>query len=268
MSEEGTQTTEKSQERDYEAEAREQGWVPKDDYKGDPEAWRDARTFVKRGEEFLPVVKSQNRKLQKELEEAKSEIAEMKATAKEFQDYMSKTEKRAFDKALKEIEAKQRKAAQDGDVTAFDEAQKDAEKLRKNQEEQVKPAEPKDDPVFKKWVEDTGWYGTDKKKTAQAEAIASGLLAEQTALRGRELLDEVAKQVAELNPEPKNTKRDAPPKVGSGGSKGGTAGKTYADLPAEAKATCDRFVRNGYFKGDTLEKQRAEYVKNFDWGAA
>ena len=39
-------------ENNYEAEAREQGWKPKEGYEGDPEKWRPAKEFVERGELF------------------------------------------------------------------------------------------------------------------------------------------------------------------------------------------------------------------------
>lgn len=39
-----------SSERDFESEARDQGWRPKDEWTGKPENWKDAQTYVEWGE--------------------------------------------------------------------------------------------------------------------------------------------------------------------------------------------------------------------------
>ena len=36
--------------RDYEAEARDMGWVPQEEYRGDPQRWKPADQFDKDGE--------------------------------------------------------------------------------------------------------------------------------------------------------------------------------------------------------------------------
>jgi hypothetical protein len=77
--------------QETEDKALRMGWVPKDQFKGAPEKWTDAETFIKRGEEFLPFLKANNRKLEKALENATADLAEMKKTLKEFGDFHSKT---------------------------------------------------------------------------------------------------------------------------------------------------------------------------------
>ena len=39
-----------------EDKARRLGWVPKEEFKGDPENWRSADEFMARGEQLLPIV--------------------------------------------------------------------------------------------------------------------------------------------------------------------------------------------------------------------
>ena len=47
--------------------------------------------------------------------------------------------------------------------------------------------------------------------------------------------------------------------VAGGGSGGGSGKKGYADLPAEEKAVCDRFVSDG------IVKDNDEYLKFYEW---
>ena len=56
-------------ERNWEAEAKELGWVPQEQFKGDADKWRPAEEFVRRGEEILPIVRKQNEKLHNEVKE-------------------------------------------------------------------------------------------------------------------------------------------------------------------------------------------------------
>lgn len=83
--------------RDWEAEAAAFGWVPKDQFKGDPERWRPAEEFVRRGEEILPIVRKQNEKLNakvSELEETNKRMSAMfeKTTARIKAEYEGKIE--------------------------------------------------------------------------------------------------------------------------------------------------------------------------------
>ncbi len=47
-----------------EQEAHNLGWVPLDQWRGDPEKWTDADTFVKRGKEIMPILRKNNEALQ------------------------------------------------------------------------------------------------------------------------------------------------------------------------------------------------------------
>ena len=59
-----------------EEEARAQGWVGKDEFRGSDDDWVDADTFVKRGKEIMPILRKNNEKLLKELEDERDKINE------------------------------------------------------------------------------------------------------------------------------------------------------------------------------------------------
>jgi hypothetical protein len=58
----------------YESEARQQGWMPQEEFKGDPDRWTDAETFVRRADEVLPILKKRDRILKQENETLKRDL--------------------------------------------------------------------------------------------------------------------------------------------------------------------------------------------------
>ncbi len=57
-------------ERNFEAEARKEGWVSKEEWEAkgkDPSLHKDAKSFVEAGEKILPILKSKVDRLEKEL---------------------------------------------------------------------------------------------------------------------------------------------------------------------------------------------------------
>ena len=81
---------------EIEQKAMKMGWTPKDQFKGSPDKWRPADEFVERGENMLPIIKAQVKRQDRE-------IAELKETLQKFGEYHTKTEQRAYEKALKLI---------------------------------------------------------------------------------------------------------------------------------------------------------------------
>ena len=52
---------------EVEKEARLQGWVPKDEFRGKETDWIDADIFVQRGREINPILRKNNERITKEL---------------------------------------------------------------------------------------------------------------------------------------------------------------------------------------------------------
>ena len=46
-----------------EQRARAMGWKPLAEYRGDPRRWTDAAEFIRKGEEELPVLRDQSRRI-------------------------------------------------------------------------------------------------------------------------------------------------------------------------------------------------------------
>lgn len=123
---------ESASERNWESEAKEMGWVPQDQFKGDPDKWRPADEFVRRGEDILPIVRKQNEKLH-------GEVKELRETNERMSRMFEKTLARERTEAKQHIEtlrAEYRIAVKAGDDTKADQIETQIETLR----EEVKEA--------------------------------------------------------------------------------------------------------------------------------
>jgi len=241
------------------AKAEKMGWTPRESFKGDPSKWRPADEFVERGENMLPLLRAQSKRQERE-------IADLKAGMKELAEYHSKTEQRAYAKALQDLREQRAAAIAAGDGAAFDKVDGEIDKLKKDLETKTQPAQKQndDDPVFQEWLSRNKW-AEDEEMQLVGEAIAKSLIKKGEKATGVDLLEMVTKEVKRRYPEKfENPRRNAAPSVegGSGPRKGG--GKTFADMPAEARAACERMAKNGYSgKPEEMAKFKAEYVKNF-----
>ncbi len=275
---------------EIETRAREMGWVPKEEFRGDPERFVDADTFVKRGEEFLPILKATTRKQVEQINELQGRLTKTESLLKEaneaIQAVRESTDKAELDRlrgTQKELKAEIKKAREEEDIdrelelqnqlTRVSDTLTEAGKPKKSEKKEAPKSEPDpmQDPVFKGWVDDNPWFNTDRRKTALAVAIADDLRAGGDKTTGRAFFDKVTAELNKTLGIKDNPNRETPSKTegGSRGSNGGGSGgggKTYADLPPEAKEACDRQSSrlvgpNKIFKDEAA--WRAHYVTKF-----
>lgn len=239
-----------------EEKARKMGWTPKEEFKGDPDKWRDAASFVERGETMVPILK-------KTVEKQDRKIAELEKSIKEFAEFHSKTEQRAYQKAFNDLKSRQIEAVSAGNAQAFIAIDQEIAELQKEASESPKISVPKQDdsnPAYEEWVKRNRWAEEDAELAAYAETQADFMRKRGDKREGIEFLDAVKERVKKEYPDKfSNPRRSAAPSVETGSPaqrKGG--GKTYADLPAEAKAACDKFVKQFGVKKEDYVKQYFE----------
>ena len=238
------------------------GWSPKEDFKGDPQRWVSADVFVKRAEEILPIAKSMNRKLETDLISTKAELAELKKTMKAIIKTHEKISQSTFDSAMRQLKKEQAEAVSEGDLEKWQSLEERHEELSKQKPEEVKFEETGvagENPVVTQWKKDNKWYDTDPELGTYADSIATFVSTRTPGLPPEEFLQRVKNEVRKRFPEKfGNPKRSNPPSVDrtglSGGEVGGGSQKTYNDLPPDAKAACNEFI-----KQKVLTKE--EYVK-------
>lgn len=251
-------------ERDYEAEAREMGWVPKDEFKGDTSRWSDAETFVKKGEEVLPLIKAQNKALKRQLDEMKRDLK--KASA-----YFSDAEKRGYERARAEIEERLEQAVESGDAAAAKKAMADADKLREDMRDTKSENSAEDaKEAFDDWREGNTWYDRANLSSASETDINARLYADRMVekhldktkdMSPSEFFDFIGGLVHERFPSLKaKPPRQKPQSEVAGGTRAAPrGGRSFADLPQEAQRMADKWIKQG------LIKDRATYLQSYKW---
>lgn len=243
--------------------AREMGWKPVEEWVGDTSRHLDAEKFIERNERLKEradgIAKAENDRLT-------AELASLTTTLKEFKDHYTKTEETAYRRAVKDLKAQQRKAVEEGDTEAFDRVEQEIGDLTKEATPKVEKEKPKpeDDPVFQAWKADNSWYGNDIGLTVFANQSAEIIGSRANApAPGKPFFDAVTEAVKKEYPEKfeNPNRRKAPAVEGAGEGKSKKAGKTYADLPPEAKRACDDFVSQQVDGKPLLTKE--EYVKDY-----
>lgn len=231
-----------------ESEAREQGWVPKDDFKGDAHKWVDAGEFIRRGELFAKI-ESQNKKLKS-----------MEDTMSQFKQHHDKVQENAYKKALLDLRAAKKEALVEGDadkVIAVDEQIEEVrtEAARAQAQAQSRPATQEEHPEFVAFKTRNGWYENNKAMRAWADARGEELV--RGGKSPSEVLNLVAKEAREEFPQRfENPNRSKPGAVEASTNNGvkGSRGETYTPNETE-KSLARKFVRDGLFKNE------AEYYK-------
>lgn len=242
-----------------EVEASTFGWVPKEQFHGNPDEWKDADTFLKRGKEI-------NGFLRNDLEKIKrahaAEVAELRQTMTEFQKYHDETEARAYIRAFNDLKKAKIEAIEQGDGARVIDLEDQITSLKELQKD--KPAaQPKNDVKFtpqelNEWRTNNNWYGKDQELSELTDDFAELTAKKNPELKGIDFLNAVTKKVKAVRPDAfENPNRNNATVSGSGGARpSDKKGKTYSDLPAEAKAACDKFVKQGML---TKEKYVSEY---------
>lgn len=277
-------------------EAKGLGWKSPKEWKGDPpkNGFKKAKDFLAHGKEVLPIVQSQNKKLERELAESKKELAEFKKEQAKTLENLQRMSKAALDRQRQQLkeqyEAVKEAAVEVGDKDAYRKADKQQQEALDKFDEAV--AEKKDDKDDKPkgeipkeveaWVKANPWFEDDEGAKALAISQHGKLLRDHPTWPMEKNLEEVRKYVAKRFPEhfeeegKDDDEEEAPKRKGSrvegGGSRmGGDGGRSaWSKLPADAQKQADTFIKeDGLFleKGETVEKDmqkaRERYAKQY-----
>ena len=242
--------------RDWDAEARENGWKAKDEWHGDPEGFRDAETFVKRGEVINGYIRRDRDHRRERADRAEADRDARIGRLEGQYIVAMKRQVEQHETALKSISVDQRKAAEEGNLEEFDAlvAKRDA-MVPPPEIPQVR-ASPNDDAV-KEWAKDNQWFYTDPEMRALATATAGRL-----AQGGADASVQVAaaeKEVRRRFPEKFEQPKAAVETAGGTPSRGKPKPKGVAQLPKEARDAFEKFVRMGIYKKDDLPEYAGSY---------
>jgi hypothetical protein len=249
--------------RDFEREAREIGWVPENDFKGDKEKWKPAQKFVEDGERILPIVKANERRLREELAKERQSIAERMSRLEKVHQNTIEAQERQHKADMNRILREQRAAVQEGDVEKFDTLEKERANLKAPEKIELPAQEPVDPgAVFKKA---NPWYGEDEDLTAFADGVSQAYLAKHPNASLDDNLRYTADKVKAAFPgkfsKPKAAATNGHAAVDGGGDfPGSVSSDPLAKLPAEARAQAARDMKQ--FPG--TYKSAADWIKVYN----
>lgn len=281
--------------------AKELGWCPKDEWRGNPEHWVDADVFIEKGETLMPLLKANNRRLTQELQATRGQLSKAEQiiaanteAIEELKRFNSQSLRQQAQAQKKELTEAIVEARREGNVqeelelaerlTETTKVLKETENqpVRKKKEAKTEASasnEPSAEdvtnhPDFKAWTAENTWFGKDKRKSNLAMAIAAEMREDPqySGMIGKPFLDAVAAEVeATLGGGRERTSRvegGAGNGSSNGTGSGGKTGKAYANLPADAKAACDkqasRLVGEGRAYKTQDEWRKAYAAKYFE----
>jgi hypothetical protein len=269
-----------------------QGWKPKSEYKGPAGRWRPAKEFLARGENELPLLRDNIRRLTRanadmtrEMASIRDQNTQMGQVITDLRDLSVRNEQSAYARLKAEIQGRMDAAAEVSDMPAYRRAQQEMEALEpppaprsvdpapgnQNRRDDNNPPPPPPaqrqedqpvDPEVQQWMDENRWFNTPPGNPLASYALEQHALiltqhADYTMVQN---LREVKRRVVAKFPERfKGTKpRAAAAQPPSGGHNAPDLNaKTYENMPKDAKEACDRLVKQ--IKGYTREEYVAEY---------
>lgn len=267
-----------------EVKAREIGWRPQAEFKGDPEKWVAADEYLRRGEEVLPLVKAENRRLHEKTDKLSAEIArltgalgEQQKSMGEFREFAAAQLKERLIDQKRQIAAQLREARKDENDTLIETLEEQLEENAEARQALAKapapapaaPAAPQqvvETPEYKEWIGNNPWFGgsskVDQAKTAAAQSF--GLQAAKEGKTGRAFFEAVNSAMEEAYPQQRapDKTEDGRPQSGGGSGSTGSPDKGFNALPAEAKAKA-REQASRFVGANKMFKTEAEWHKYY-----
>jgi len=240
--------------------AKGMGWVPQEEWNGDPEKWRPAAEFVERGENIIPILKDRLGKLE----------ADLKIATAHNKNEIEHVKQMAYDRAKSEYEAKLSEL-QRRELEAFKAGDTNEYMAVKQEMVSIKPPEAMtaavENPVFVEWKEKNPWYTTDKELSDFADFVSNKIVAERGGrdkIADAELAEEMTKRVkttfAHKFENPKR-KEAQPVESGSSAPSSRSQNKAFNDLPDSAQKAYHRQAER--FKAQGREFTKEDYLKAY-----
>lgn len=217
--------------------AREQGWVPKDEFNGDEHTWIDAAEFLRRGPLF------------KKIDDQSKQLKDVKKALQEMAKLNSDIRDNEYKRALATLREQKKNALLEGDADAVIAADEKIELVReeqtqlKAQAQNLPSSEPELNPEFVQWTDRNSWYKNSTPMKAYADALGVDLA--RTGLSPSQVLQKVEQEVRKEFPNKfRNPNQDKPGSVESGSIKGIGSNDNF-QLTQEERRVMQTFVRTG-----------------------
>ncbi len=230
-------------ERDYEAEARDMGWVPETEFKGDkrPKKFLSAEEFVERGETLIPILNKRLKDKDAEIEtRVEARVGKMQKVFDKTVEQMTKLHERQ----LAEAKAAKKEAVKAGDVAEVERLDGVIDGLKTDAPESKEDATAEVQAKQKEWMKDNPWFEDDFDMTDHAIKYTQFIAAKNPERSFEDNMKLLAVEMEKKFPEKfggKKTSGNGHALVDGGGAFNGPGAKNdpLAKLPAEARAQAD-----------------------------
>jgi hypothetical protein len=237
-----TEEKPETEEIDIDQRARNLGWKSEEEFEGAGK-WIPAEEFIQKGEEALPLLRADIRKMQQNFE------------------LQNKTHKMAFDAQEKRLEREYKEkletAVEEGDLQKYRELRKEEDDLQSTNGED--PDELAGKAARGQFIVDNPWYGKDRAMTASAGAFSADVADQFPDLTPEQNLEKTLQMIKDEFPH-KFGERKMPtpqPSPVEGGRKiKRKTEKNYSSMPEEDRAACDRAATIGL-------SSKEDFVKNY-----
>lgn len=232
----------------YEDKAREQGWVPKEEWTGDPEKWRPAKEFAERGELFGKI------------DTMGRELKETRKALQMLQQHHQQVKESEFKRAVEELKALQKKHLEEGNSDGYLETSELLTDLKAEQKAREVTAEVQVNqphPDFVAWTQKEKWYNADIEMHDYADAVGLRYAQANPGLDPHEVLEFVSKQVRNRFKEKFTNPNRAKPSAVEGANNTESPKKGSFQLTADEKRVMHTFVKTGVMS----EKEYIEELK-------
>lgn len=267
-------------------EAKSLGWAPKEEWRGAEEKWVDADEFLKRGL-GIHHLREQNKKLESTIGQFTGRLSSLEqalraanATIETLEASHNEDTKAQVEAARAELKEQLADASREGrhedvaeitdKIAQLNNAEDTADgKEKKGGKDGDGNEPPAIHPEVKAWFSENPEFVADKRRVALANVVAAELRQGGDTRIGKVFMDAVAEEVEKtLGPVKRGTSKAEGGNGGSGrkGGDGSGGGKSYNDLPAEAKEACERMGKrlvgpNRAHKD--LDSWRKSYAKQY-----
>lgn len=271
-----------------ERRARDMGWVPKEQWHGEPDRWRPADEYVEYAERILPRLQHRNRVLEQNVGDLRKQVDEQTGTLRTLVDSARRAEQVGYNRAMRELRERRAEAVRLGDADAFQKVEAEMQELGPPPQAAPAPAQPtngtRPDPVVAAWIRRNPWFTRDPEANAQAVAALSVVEREMPGVSLEDHLVEVERRVARRFPEhfgggtrraapeafdddfepppPRsNPRRSTPAMVAASSASTPTSSarrpgpRSFEAMPADVKAQFERQRKMLEGKGDPLTKE-------------
>lgn len=250
-------------ERDYEKEAVSRGWTPKEDWKGDPHNWKDAKSYVERSDDIVRITKNQMAAQEKDFAERLKKLQTVTdKTVEQLQ--------KAHEKELADLKAQRREAIKAGDVDKAEKLDDQIDDLKDDKPDKKLTGAALDkhnQKVQEEWVGKQDWWDTDEEMTDWAIGRSQRIAAKTPDISIEDNLAQLEKELAKKFPDKfggarlvKTEANGHAPVDGGGDFPGGKGTDPLAKLPAEARAQ----AKADMAKYPKIYKTAADWLETYE----